>query len=426
MFGWFSRRSRTATTSTTTKEAQGGALPAAVMRQIPQSSPAPTARPEVPPGSAPATHDVLVARLRNIDADVRVAAARELGRRGDRLAVPALVAALKDSRPAVRIAAAHALGKLRDERAIEALAGVLSGDEHENVQSAARGALEAIGTVRADAVIAEYDARREQAERDATARANPTLDRTRGVDGLIEAFRGPHERLQAEAADALAEAGPAAVEPLAALLGDENVWVRKRAADLLARIGDARAADPLRAALNAVAREDRSYESYQFRDAVQRALAAVTIPPIPAAEPPLAASRTNTASSAIDASATDASPTEAPASHAPASATPQADTPASPTSSSVAASPSDPALAELTDAQLGERLLEIARAALGGGRPPLDSYDARRAAARAIGQELHRRGGLSAMRLALDTYVANLPGRHPIDQAWDGVGDWMG
>jgi hypothetical protein len=80
----------------------------------------------------------------------------------------------------------------------------------------------------------------------------------------------------------------------------------------------------------------------------------------------------------------------------------------------------------LTDEQLGERLLEIARAALGGGVPPLDTYDARRAAARSIGEELHRRGGIDAMRCALDTHVGSLPGRHPIDQAWDGVGEWMG
>ena len=414
MFGWLSKRSRSS--SSTTVEPPSATPPAPVMREIPPAAapppPPPPVRPDVPPGSAPPTHDVLVAQLRNIDGEIRIAAARELGRRGDPLAVPALIGALRDPHAPVRIAAAHALGKLRDERAIEALGGAMSGDEDGNVQSAARGALQAIGTPAADAVIADIDARREQAEREAYARANPTVDRTRGVDGLLDGFRGPHERLHAEAADALAEAGPAAVEPLAALLKDDSVWVRKRTAELLGHIGDARAAEPLRAALDAIPSEDRSYETYQFRDAARRALAAVTSPAPPA--PPLetddvsrvAALRSETAAAANDtapfvkaqAEAADARPT----------------------------APSDPALAQLSDDQLGERLLEIARAALGGGRPPLDSYDARRDAARSIGEELNRRGGLDAMRNVLDRYVGNIPGRHPIDQAWDGVGEWMG
>src|SRR5688572_4499761 len=309
MFSWLSKRSRSS--SSTTVEPPSATSPAAVMREIPPAAPAtpPPVRPDVPPGSAPPTHDVLVAQLRNIDGEIRVAAARELGRRGDPLAVPALIAALRDPHAPVRIAAAHALGKLRDERAIEALGGAMSGDEEGNVQAAARGALQAIGTPAADAVIAEHDARREQTEREAYARANPTVDRTRGVDGLLDGFRGPHERLHAEAADALAEAGPAAVEPLAALLKDVSVWVRKRTAELLGRIGDTRAAEPLRAALDAIPSEDRSYETYQFRDAARRALAAVSPPASPApTEPPLdveeprrvAVSRTETAASVDD------------------------------------------------------------------------------------------------------------------------------
>ena len=422
MLGWFSKRSRSSSSTTTTAPPDSPAAP--VMRELPPP-PAPTAapppaRPQVPPGSAPPTHDVLVAQLRNVDVDVRVAAARELGRRGDTTAVIPLIETLRDDRSAVRIAAAHALGKLRDERGIESLSSAMLGDGDAGVQAAARGALEAVGTPAALDVLAEHDARREQAEREAHARANPALDRTRGVEGLIEGFRGPHERLQTEAAEALAEAGPAAVEPLANLLRDGNVWLRKRTAELLGRIGDSRAAEPLQGAINAIPPEDRSYETYQFRDAARRALAAVRPPPAPespttgeasSAEPSLAASRSDADSSAGRAASSTGDTV---------SATPQVEDVA-PTPPAV-----DPGLSGLTDAQLGERLVEIARAALGGGRPPLDSYDARRDLARSIGQELYRRGGIDAMRNALDTYVANLPGRHPIDQAWDGVGAWMG
>ena len=418
MLGWFSKRSRSSSATATPAPAEGPSAP--VMREIPAAPAAPPpARPQVPPGSAPPTHDVLVAQLRNVDADVRVAAARELGRRGDAIAVFPLIEALRDGHPAVRVAAAHALGKLRDERAIESLSGAMSSDADGGVQTAARGALEAVGTTAALNVLAEHDARREQAEREAYARANPTLDRSRGVDGLIDGFRGPHERVQAEAAEALAEAGPAAVEPLAALLRDGDVWLRKRTAELLGRIGDSRAAEPLQAALDAVPAEDRSYETYQFRDAARRALAAIQPTPAPVSDaaptevPRESASQANVYSAAGDVD------TSSDVGDVFASAKPQAAAAAAPTAS-------DPELAKLSGDQLGERLAEIGRAALGGGRPPLDSYDARRELARSIGEELHRRGGIEAMRDALDRYVGNSFGRHPIDQAWDGVGEWMG
>ena len=424
MLGWFSKRSRSSTSTETTAPPDAPAAP--VMREIPPppapaaASPPPVARPQVPPGSAPPTHDVLVAQLRNVDTNVRVAAARELGRRGDVIAVFPLIGALRDDHTAVRVAAAHALGKLRDERAIEPLSSAMANDADAGVQSAARGALEAVGTPAALTVVAEHDARLEQAEREAYARANPTLDRSRGVDGLVDGFRGPHERVQAEAADALAEAGPAAVEPLAALLREGDVWLRKRAAELLGRIGDARASEPLQAAVDAIPPEDRSYETFQFRDAVRRALAAVQPPPAPEAPTTPEAS---TAEPPLDPSRSDAGPSnEAPSAIGEtATVTARADDVAPPPPPAV-----DPELSGLTDAQLGERLSEIARAALGGGRPPLDSYDARRDLARSIGQELHRRGGIDAMRDAMDRYVGNSFGRHPIDQAWDGVGEWMG
>lgn len=450
MFGWFSKRSNAAaTTSAATAERPSNELSGPVMREVPSppaASAAPVARPEFPPGSRRPTHDVFVAQLRNEDVSIRVAAARELGRRGDPLAVSALMPALRDAHSAVRIAAAHALGKLRDERAIERLAGAMSDDDGA-VHSAARGALLAIGTAAADEAITEHDARpkqterdgseedesgdranhnvvednvlAEQADHDATAnmasleqtdrdateddahgppqpngseRYTPTPAGAGSLADLIEHLRGDDEQLRAQAADRLADVGSPAVDPLIALLGEEKVWVRKRAAALLGRIGDGRAAEPLRAALAGISREDRSFETYQFRDAVERAIAAVdgfvNAPPPPPEAPGTIDER---APSIVSSSARV-----------------------------------DSTLSDLTDAQLGERLLDIARAALGGGKPPLDSYDARRSIARSIGDELHRRGGITTMRNALDAHVGSLPGRHPIEQAWDGVGEWMG
>jgi HEAT repeat protein len=110
------------------------------------------------PVEAPPAPDHLIEWLMHTTPDTRIAAARELGRGGDRRAVEPLIQALSDIHPPVRIAVANALGKLRDERAIDALATVLAEDE-EIVRTAARGALEAIGTTLANAVLAEDDRR---------------------------------------------------------------------------------------------------------------------------------------------------------------------------------------------------------------------------------------------------------------------------
>jgi hypothetical protein len=456
MFGWLSKKSRTPEAQVVGPEVgPAPATPAsppaaAVMREIPS-------RPMTPPGAAangtsprnnaareaPPAPDHLVEWLAHATPDTRVAAARELGRRDDRRAVEPLVQALHDVHAPVRIAVANALGKLRDERAIDALAIVLADDE-ENVRGAARGALEAIGTTLAHAVLAEDD-RWRRPPPPAAAEAEPkSSESDGGMAWLIKGVQSDDPAVHAPAMTALTEAGPAAVEPLIALLRDEHVWTRKRAAELLGRIGDTRAAGPLTKAIEAITPEDRSYESYALREALRAALASVN-PPVPVeapaptespapaeqnisierhariehsmpveapvqapppAEPPLAASRIELPLSA---------------SEPPSSAKPQAESrETSPSATFV------PGITDATDQQLGERLREIAQAALGGGRPPLDSFDARRDAARAIGFELHRRGGRAAMERALDEYVGTSFGRHPISQAWDGVGEWMG
>jgi HEAT repeat protein len=76
----------------------------------------------------------------------------------------------------------------------------------------------------------------------------------RNVKGLIKAlgYRQDHHQTPCRAAEALGQVGDArAVEPLIAALKDFIVWdVRKAAAEALGQIGDVRAVDPLIAALN--------------------------------------------------------------------------------------------------------------------------------------------------------------------------------
>ncbi|MEP6732908.1 MAG: HEAT repeat domain-containing protein [bacterium] len=78
----------------------------------------------------------LIARLKDENADVRVAAANSLGKLEDARAVPGLIGALKDTEPKVRSAAAEALGQFKDPRAITALAAALSDASAEVKQNA--------------------------------------------------------------------------------------------------------------------------------------------------------------------------------------------------------------------------------------------------------------------------------------------------
>jgi hypothetical protein len=83
---------------------------------------------------------------------VRLSAALQLGKRGDRRAIPALVGALGDEVSTIRAVAAGALGKLVDAKvdasvrrqALARLVELRNSDPEKTVREAARGAVEAI------------------------------------------------------------------------------------------------------------------------------------------------------------------------------------------------------------------------------------------------------------------------------------------
>ena len=75
------------------------------------------------------TIEPLVAALTDIDFDVRLAAAHELGENKTLQAVEPLVAALSDNVNVVRDAAAEALGKIGDGRAVSALVALLGTEQ---------------------------------------------------------------------------------------------------------------------------------------------------------------------------------------------------------------------------------------------------------------------------------------------------------
>jgi len=127
--------------------------------------------------------------------------------------VQGLIFALKSKDPTVQYDAAEALGNLGDARAVVPLITALKNDELSGVRWKAAEALSKIGAP--------------------------------AVDGLIEALQHQDDDVRWKAAIALGEIGdPRGVEPLIALLCDNDRFVKSRAAYALGLIGET-AVDPL-------------------------------------------------------------------------------------------------------------------------------------------------------------------------------------
>ena len=135
----------------------------------------------------------------------------------ERRDIPGLVKALRNRDQAVQYEAAEALGNIGDPSATEALMDALTGDQYSGIRWKAA---EALGKIGAPA-----------------------------VPHLIQALKNPDEDIRWKAAVTLGEIGDLrAVEPLADLLGDEDRFVRSRAAYALGLLG-ADVVPPLKNAL---------------------------------------------------------------------------------------------------------------------------------------------------------------------------------
>jgi len=154
---------------------------------------------------------------------VRARAALALGRIGETRAIPILLKLLKDSESEARIAACLALGFFKDPSTFDDITNVLLDDPKIDVRQAAAMAL-------------------------------GNTQHPKAVPYLMEALRDPfwwYER-ETQAGDlftAIEKMGEAAVEPLIEALKENEGAVRKYAALVLGRIGDARAIEPLGMAL---------------------------------------------------------------------------------------------------------------------------------------------------------------------------------
>ena len=175
----------------------------------PMASPIPTS--ESGPRSQNQTTQLLITRLKDANAGIRVNAAEELGRSGAAEAVPALIDAMNDDYWGVRLSAAMALGDIGDasEPVVPTLAKALR-DENPSVRSGAAWALGRIGE---------------------PAKA--------AVPALIEALHEDKASIRFNAAYALGRIGEIAKDAVPALihaLRDEDGQVRHFATEALKQI----------------------------------------------------------------------------------------------------------------------------------------------------------------------------------------------
>lgn len=202
----------------------------------------------------PSASPVLIKTLATAHPILRARAADVIAISKDKSAVPALLDALQGEYFTVRARAALALGKISDTRAIQPLLKILK-DPEDEVRIAGCLALglfkdpstfDDITNILLDDIKIEV--------RQAAAKALGHTQHPAALPYLMEALRDPfwwYEReVQAgDLFDAIEKMGTVAVDSLIAALKDPEGTVRKYAALLLGRIGDARAIEPLGNAL---------------------------------------------------------------------------------------------------------------------------------------------------------------------------------
>ena len=151
-------------------------------------------------------------------------------------AVEPLIAALND-RESVRKAAANTLGQIGDARAVEPLIAALK-DEYWSVCQAAAGALVKIGVPAVEPLIAVLRWDKDVRQGQAAAGALGQIGDARAVEPLIAALKEEIRSVRRDAATALGQIGDArAVEPLIAALKDQDMYTCEAAAEALDNLG---------------------------------------------------------------------------------------------------------------------------------------------------------------------------------------------
>ncbi len=177
----------------------------------------------------------------DMDVDIRETAVWALGKLGDKRAMNPLIRILEGEDADMRRVAAQALGELGDRRAVTPLTRIAIADKVLRVRWAAQRALDQLkDNQMIDDKIPHMHGIARWALGELTSKQE--------VDSLIRALEGKEKRRRA--AEALGTLGDArATKPLIRALGGEDDDVREAAAQALGKLGDARAVEPLIRAL---------------------------------------------------------------------------------------------------------------------------------------------------------------------------------
>jgi HEAT repeat protein len=206
---------------------------------------------------------------------------------------------------------------------------------------------------------------------------------------FVAALEDADPAVREGAQDQLLHLGKPAVEALLPLLDASDPHLRQRAVEILLKLGDERALEPLAARQN-----DRVIQD-AIGETVVRA-------PFKELQAQVRASQAAEAERLRKASEAEAA--EAERRHEAEARRHQA----------------------MSEDQLISLLIEVAQATMGNAPDSLATYEQRRERARLLGEELYRRGGMAAMKRALDEGVGPGPDQRTIDQFWNGIGDWLG
>jgi len=178
---------------------------------------------------------------------IRAAAARSLGRLGEKRAIGALGDCTADAENRPASAACEALGHLKDPRSVPPLVKVLT-SRYREVRSAAAEALVQLGPIAMKPLL-ERIGQKDRSHRAAIVTVLAKMG-SAALGGLLEKLKAPDAAARQGAAWALGTMkDPQAFGPLVQALSDEDFEVRGAAVWALRELGDRRAVGPLIEAL---------------------------------------------------------------------------------------------------------------------------------------------------------------------------------
>jgi HEAT repeat protein len=190
----------------------------------------------------------LIDDLRDQDAGIRASAAEALGKLADVTAVPALIKALEDPEKSVTDAVTAAISAMSSEVIPLLVPVIAEGHTWTRADKGARAAIAAISSREFEKAVSALQKMLHNSEWRVRLVARDALiaQGTAAMPHAISALQDENVEVRKAAAEILgALKGDGAVNALIPMLRDTDVTVREAAVASLGNIGDSRAADPL-------------------------------------------------------------------------------------------------------------------------------------------------------------------------------------